>query len=61
LLKSFKNNSQQTKRINIRISERDISELKKKALDEGISCQTFVTDIIHKYVTDKLKSVFDSR
>jgi len=48
------------KRINIRITERDLIELKKKALDEGITCQTLIADIIHKYVTGKLKSVFDN-
>ena len=48
------------KRINIRISERDLIELKKKALDEGISCQSLITEIIHKYISGKLKSVFDN-
>jgi predicted DNA binding CopG/RHH family protein len=47
------------KHINIRITERDLFELKKKALDEGITCQTLISDIIHKYVTGKLKSIFD--
>lgn len=49
------------KHINIRISERDLIELKKKACDEGITCQTLITDIIHKYINGKLKSVFDTR
>ena len=48
------------KRINIRISERDLIELKKKTFDEGISCQSLITDIIHKYISGKLKSVFDN-
>lgn len=45
------------KRINIRISERDLIELKKKALDEGISTQTLITNIIHNYIEGKLKSI----
>jgi predicted DNA binding CopG/RHH family protein len=43
------------KRMNIRISERDLRNLKVKALEEGIPYQTLVSMILHKYVTGKLK------
>jgi predicted DNA binding CopG/RHH family protein len=43
------------KRMNIRISERDLKNLKIKALEEGIPYQTLVSMILHKYVTGKLK------
>jgi predicted DNA binding CopG/RHH family protein len=43
------------KRMNIRISERDLKNLKVKALEEGIPYQTLVSMILHKYVTGKLK------
>lgn len=38
------------KRINIRISERDLRALQKRALTEGIPYQTLVSSILHKYV-----------
>ena len=41
-------------RINVRISKRDVEALKTKALEEGIPYQTFVTSILHKYVTGRI-------
>ncbi|MEE9354004.1 MAG: antitoxin [Methylococcaceae bacterium] len=41
------------KRINIRIANRDLSELQKLALAEGIPYQTFITSILHKFVDGK--------
>lgn len=41
------------KRINIRIANRDLSELQKLALVEGIPYQTFITSILHKFVDGK--------
>lgn len=38
------------KRINIRLSERDLKALQKRALIEGIPYQTLVSSILHKYV-----------
>ena len=43
------------KRMNIRISERDLRDLKIKALEEGIPYQTLVSMILHKYLSGKLK------
>jgi predicted DNA binding CopG/RHH family protein len=43
------------KRINIRISSRDLDALRKRALREGIPYQTLVTSILHKYVDGRLK------
>jgi predicted DNA binding CopG/RHH family protein len=42
------------KRINIRISERDLMGLKARALEEGIPYQTLVSMLIHKYLTGRL-------
>ncbi len=42
------------KRLNIRISERDLSELQRKAVIEGLPYQTYVSSIIHKFVNGKL-------
>jgi predicted DNA binding CopG/RHH family protein len=41
------------KRMNIRISERDLKNLKKKALEEGIPYQTMVSMILHKYLAGR--------
>ena len=40
-------------RMNIRISERDLKNLKKKALEEGIPYQTMVSMILHKYLAGR--------
>jgi len=42
------------KRINIRISKRDLNLLKKRALEEGIPYQTLIASILHKYVSGRL-------
>jgi predicted DNA binding CopG/RHH family protein len=42
------------KRMNIRIAERDLKNLKIKALEEGLPYQTLVSMILHKYVTGQL-------
>lgn len=42
------------KRMNIRISERDLKNLKIRALEEGLPYQTLVSMILHKYVSGKL-------
>jgi predicted DNA binding CopG/RHH family protein len=42
------------RRINIRISERDLIGIQKKALEQGIPYQTLISSIIHKYVSGRL-------
>ena len=42
------------KRLNIRISERDLNELQRKAVAEGLPYQTYVSSVIHKFVNGKL-------
>ena len=37
------------KRVNIRISERDLVKLQQKALQEGLPYQTLIASILHKY------------
>jgi len=54
LIRYARNTLKKDKRLNIRISERDLSELQKKAVSEGLPYQTFVSSIIHKYVNGKL-------
>ncbi|GJM41288.1 MAG: hypothetical protein DHS20C20_15700 [Ardenticatenaceae bacterium] len=45
------------KRINIRISGRDLAAIQKRALEEGIPYQTLIASILHKYVSGSLYDV----
>ncbi len=42
------------KRINIRISSKNLDAIQKKALEEGIPYQTLISSILHKYVNGRL-------
>jgi predicted DNA binding CopG/RHH family protein len=42
------------KRLNIRISSRDLNELRKKASYEGLPYQTYISSILHKFVNGRL-------
>ena len=45
------------KRINIRITNRDLDAIKSKAQREGIPYQTLISSIIHKYISGSLREV----
>ena len=42
------------KRVNIRISKKDLESIQRKALEEGIPYQTLIASLIHKYTNGKL-------
>jgi predicted DNA binding CopG/RHH family protein len=42
------------RRVNIRISSKDLDGVQKKALEEGIPYQTLISSVIHKYVSGRL-------
>jgi predicted DNA binding CopG/RHH family protein len=52
-----RNTVKKDKRINIRISNRDLTAIQSRASVEGIPYQTFVSSIIHKYVSGSLKDL----
>jgi predicted DNA binding CopG/RHH family protein len=54
LMQYARNTLRKDKRINIRISERDLIELQRKAVREGLPYQTFVSSIIHKFINGTL-------
>ncbi len=54
LMKYARNTLKKDKRLNIRISERDLNELQRKALIEGLPYQTYISSIIHKFLSGKL-------
>jgi len=53
-LQSYLQN-QKKKAISIRISENDLYELKKKALENAIPYQNLIQMLIHQYATNKIK------
>jgi len=48
------------KRINIRMSERDLKKFKAKAIEEGIPYQSLISMLIHKYNEGKVSIHRDS-
>jgi predicted DNA binding CopG/RHH family protein len=42
------------KRINIRLNQLDLQSLQRKAFEEGLPYQTFISSLLHKYVIGKL-------
>ncbi len=51
------NTFKKDKRINIRISNRDLVAVQSRASEEGIPYQTLVSSIIHKYVSGSLRDI----
>ncbi|MBL7205312.1 MAG: antitoxin [Desulfobacteraceae bacterium] len=41
------------KRVNIRMTERDLVRIQKKAIEEGLPYQTLISSILHKYINDR--------
>ena len=42
------------KRVNIRMTERDLVHFQKKAIDEGLPYQTLISSVLHKYINGRL-------
>lgn len=49
------NHLNKDKRVNIRISSRDLDLLKLNAIREGIPYQTLISSVLHKFVNRYLK------
>ncbi len=45
------------RRINIRLSSRDLESLQRRAMEEGMPYQTLVASILHKYVSGSLQDI----
>ena len=45
------------RRVNIRLSSGDLSDIQVKALEEGLPYQTLIASVLHKYVTGRLAEV----
>jgi len=42
------------RRINIRISQKDLESIQRRALEEGIPYQTLISSLLHRYINGKL-------
>ncbi len=49
------------RRVNIRLSSGDLSDIQAKALEEGVPYQTLIASVLHKYVTGRLTERSASR
>ena len=43
------------RRVNIRISSKDLDAIQKRALEEGLPYQTLISSLLHKYVSGRLR------
>ena len=43
------------RRLNIRMSSRDVDTIQKRALAEGLPYQTLISSVLHKYASGRLK------
>ena len=50
-----RNTMKKNRKINIRLSENDLSALQRRAAREGIPYQTLIGSILHKYASGLLK------
>jgi len=54
LVQYARNTLRKDRRLNIRISERDLLELQRNAIKEGLPYQTYLSSIIHKFINGTL-------
>jgi predicted DNA binding CopG/RHH family protein len=45
------------RRLNIRLSSKDLEAIQKRALAEGLPYQTLIASLLHKYATGRLKEI----
>jgi predicted DNA binding CopG/RHH family protein len=43
------------RRLNIRISSKDLEAIQKRALEEGLPYQTLISSLLHKYAAGRLR------
>ena len=49
-----RNTFKKTRRVNLRVTERDYNQTHARALVEGIPYQTLLSSVIHKYLSGRL-------
>ena len=53
-VESIIRHARKSRPVNLRMSEFDLHQIKKRAQAEGLPYQTFINQVIHKYVTDQM-------
>jgi len=61
LIQAAVNTQNKTERMNIRMSKKDMENLKTIASREGLPYQSLVTSILHKYTTGLLVDINEAR
>lgn len=46
---------QRDRRVNIRLSSKDLEAIQKRALEEGLPYQTLIASLLHKYASGRLR------
>ncbi len=49
-----KSTFKKSRRVNIRISEKDLEAIQKRALEEGLPYQTLISSLLHKFASGRL-------
>jgi len=49
------------RRLNIRISTKDLEAIQKRALEEGLPYQTLISGLLHKFASGRLKEATHRR
>ncbi len=57
ITKIFRENGTKVKRVNIRMTQRDVEKAQALAIREGIPYATLLTNILHRYLTGRLKEI----
>lgn len=55
--RAARNTFNKTRRVNLRVTERDFDLAHARAREEGIPYQTLLSSVIHKYLTGRLTEV----
>ena len=55
--RSAKATFRKDRRLNIRLSSKDLEAIQKRALAEGLPYQTLISSLLHKYAAGRLKEV----
>ena len=53
-MQAARNTFYKTKRVNLRLTEQDFSRTHARAREEGISCQTLLSSVIHDFLSGRL-------
>ena len=61
LIQAAVNTQNKTERMNIRMSKKDMENLKAIALREGLPYQSLVTSVLHKYTTGLLVDINEAK